>query len=106
MTYFVNQIVVDPNIEKVFHNASYDLRFLGKEQAKNVTCTYKIAQRITKAVLQVTDLKLKTLAAQLCNFSNINQEEQGSDWGRRPLTKKQLQYAKMDPVYLAQVEWH
>ena len=103
VSYFVDQIMVNPQIEKVFHNASYDLRFLGKEQAQNVTCTYKIAQKITKLVLQVPDLKLKTLAANLCNFSNIDKEEQGSNWGRRPLTAKQLQYAKMDPVYLAHV---
>ena len=103
VTYFISQIMVNQKNEKVFHNASYDLKFLGKEQAKNVTCTYRLGQKITKAVLQVTDLKLKTLAAQLCKFFNIDKEKQGSDWGRRPLTQKQLEYAKMDPVYLAQV---
>ena len=106
VTYFVNQIMVNPKIEKIFHNASYDLRFLGKEQAQNVTCTLKIAKKIPKAILQVPNLKLKTLAAELCHFSNIDKEEQGSDWGRRPLSEKQLQYAKMDTVYLAQVHRH
>lgn len=106
VAYFVNKIMLNPKIEKVFHNASYDLKFLGNEQAQNITCTYKLAQKITKKVLKTTDLKLKTLAAQLCNFSNIDKEEQGSDWGRRPLTEKQLKYAKMDPVYLAQVHRH
>jgi S-DNA-T family DNA segregation ATPase FtsK/SpoIIIE len=100
---FINQIMANPNITKIFHNASYDLRFLGREQAKNVICTYKLAQKISKDVLQVTDLKLKTLAAQLCNFNNIDKEEQGSDWGKRSLTPKQLHYATMDVVYLAQV---
>lgn len=106
VTYFVNQIMANPRIEKVFHNASYDLRFLGKEQAQNVTCTLKIANKIPKASLQVPNLKLKTLAIELCNFSNVDKEEQGSNWGRRPLTEKQLQYAKMDTVYLAQVHRH
>ncbi len=61
VAYFINQIMVNPNITKIFHNANYDLRFLGREQAKNVICTYKLAQKISKDVLQVTDLKLKTL---------------------------------------------
>ena len=101
--YFIDQIMVNPQIEKVFHNASYDLKFLGKERAKNVTCTYKIARKIGRDRLQVPNLKLKTLAEKLCHFSNVDTEEQASDWGRRPLTPKQLQYAKMDVVYLAQV---
>jgi ribonuclease D len=36
VAYFVDQIMADPKIEKVFHNANYDVKFLGKEQAQNV----------------------------------------------------------------------
>ncbi len=101
--YFINQIMVNSQIEKVFHNAGFDLKYLGKELAENVTCTFKIARKITKEVLQTTNLKLKTLAAELCHFSNVDAEEGSSDWGKRPLSQKQLKYAAMDTVYLAAV---
>ncbi|MDM3854339.1 MAG: DNA translocase FtsK [Aphanizomenon gracile PMC649.10] len=103
--YFINQIMVNPQIEKVFHNAGFDLKYLGKELAQNVTCTLKIARKITKEVLQTTNLKLKTLAAELCQFSHVDADEGGSDWGKRPLTQKQLNYAAMDTVYLAAVHY-
>ena len=103
--YFINQIMVNSQIEKVFHNASFDLKYLGKELAQNVTCTLKIARKITKEVLQTTNLKLKTLAAELCQFSHVDAEEGTSDWGKRPLTQKQLNYAAMDTVYLATVHY-
>ncbi|MDF5713045.1 MAG: DNA translocase FtsK [Rhizonema sp. NSF051] len=101
--YFINQIMVKPQIEKVFHNASFDLKYLGGQLAQNVTCTLKIARKIRREVLQVSNLQLKTLATELCHFSNVDKEEQGSDWGQRPLTQKQLYYAAMDTVYLAAV---
>ncbi|WP_017317341.1 DNA translocase FtsK [Mastigocladopsis repens] len=100
---FINQIMVNPNIEKVFHNASFDLKYLGGQLAQNVTCTLKLARKITRKVLPVSNLQLKTLAAELCHFSNVNKEEQGSDWGQRPLSQNQLQYAAMDTIYLAAV---
>ncbi|OKH55978.1 cell division protein FtsK [Calothrix sp. HK-06] len=102
-SYFIQQIMVNPQIEKVFHNATFDLKYLGGKSAHNVTCTLKIAQKITKNVLGTSNLQLKTLALELCKFSDVDKEEQGSDWGRRPLTPKQLQYAAMDTVYLAAV---
>ena len=101
---FINQIMVNPAIEKVFHNASFDLKYLGgKKKTKNITCTYKISKKISKNVLGTSNLKLKTLAAELCGFTDVDTEEQASDWGRRSLTEKQLNYAKMDVVYLAAV---
>ncbi len=103
VTEFIAKIMLNPKIEKVFHNASYDLRYLGKSDAQNVTCTYKMAMKIGCDRLGVPNLKLKTLAAYLGKFSNPDTEEQGSDWGQRPLTAKQLEYAKMDTVYLARV---
>ena len=107
VAYFVNQIMANPEIEKVFHNANFDLKFLGKEQAQNVTCTFKMVNKLTRKHrsdrLNVSNRQLKTLAVELCNFSEVDKEEGKSDWGQRPLTEKQLQYAKMDTVYLAQV---
>lgn len=100
---FVDSIMVNSNIEKVFHNAKYDLKFIGKEQAQNVTCTLEMSRKIPYYLLPVANFKLKTLALHLGNFSKIDKQEQSSDWGQRPLTQKQLDYAKMDLIYLVQV---
>ncbi|WP_159786590.1 DNA translocase FtsK [Sodalinema gerasimenkoae] len=103
---FIERIIANPEIEKIFHNANYDLRFLGKPTAQQITCTLKLARTLGKEQLGVSNLKLKTLAAELCQFSNIDSESQGSDWGQRPLKQRQLYYAKLDVVYLAQVHRH
>ncbi|HAJ61665.1 MAG TPA: ribonuclease D [Cyanobacteria bacterium UBA8543] len=101
--YFVEKIIVNPTIAKVFHNANYDLKFLGKTKANNITCTLEIAQKIPYYLLRLPNLQLKTLAEQLCYFPPIDKTEQVSNWGVRPLTTSQLFYARMDPVYVAQV---
>ncbi|WP_414623178.1 DNA translocase FtsK [Calothrix sp. CCY 0018] len=101
--YFINQIMVNPQIEKVFHNASFDLRYLGGKSIPNVTCTLKISRKITRYKLKTSNLKLKILATELCNFTDVDAESGASDWGKRPLAEKQLHYAAMDTVYLAAV---
>ncbi|MBD2345329.1 DNA translocase FtsK [Anabaena subtropica] len=102
-TDFINQIMLNSSIIKVFHNASFDIKYLGGQLAKNVICTLQIARKITRQRLQTSNLKLKTLAVELCHFSNVDIAEQSSDWGKRPLSQKQLEYAAMDTVYLAAV---
>jgi S-DNA-T family DNA segregation ATPase FtsK/SpoIIIE len=101
--YFIQEIMSNSQIEKVFHNASYDLRFLNKTLSRHVTCTLKIAKTIPLERLGTSNRKLKTLATELCGFTDVDAEEQASDWGKRPLTLKQLNYAKMDTVYLARL---
>jgi ribonuclease D len=100
---FTEKIMLNPAIEKVFHNASYDLNFLGKRKAQNVTCTLEMVKKIPYYLVPLPNRKLKTLAEQLCHFPLIDKTEQTGDWGQRPLTEKQLHYAKMDPVYVAHV---
>lgn len=99
----IEKIMLNPAIEKVFHNAKYDLKFLGKRKAKNVTCTLERVKKIPYYLVPLPNLKLKTLVEQLCNFPPVDKTEQGGDWGQRPLKENQLHYAKMDPVYVAQV---
>jgi ribonuclease D len=101
--YFSDRIVANAGIEKVFHNANYDLKLLGKTKAKSITCTLELAKKLPYYLLQVSNLQLKTIAEQLCYFPPIDRAEQVSNWGVRPLTESQLFYAKMDPVYVAQV---
>lgn len=103
---FIQSIMVNPEIEKVFHNSGYDLKFLGRQVACNVTCTLKLANKIPLPILGTGDRKLKTLAIKVCQLSSIDTESQISDWGKRPLSPQQLEYAKMDAVYLAQVHRH
>jgi len=100
---FIKKIMLNPAIEKVFHNANYDLKYLGKTKAKNITCTLEMAKKIPHYMLPLPNLSLKTLAEALCNIPEVDKSQQISDWGQRPLTDTQLNYAKMDPVYLAMV---
>lgn len=99
---FITAIIANPQIEKVFHNASYDLRFLDKTRAQNITCTLKIAKAIPKSRLPVKNHQLKTLASHLCNLS-LDKTEQGGDWGQRPLTAAQKNYAALDAIVLPQI---
>jgi DNA segregation ATPase FtsK/SpoIIIE, S-DNA-T family len=98
---FIQEIMVNPAIEKVFHNASFDLRYLGQTQTQNITCTLKLARKIGKVRLNTSNLQLKTLATELCQFTDVDASEQSSDWGRRRLSATQLHYAAMDVAYLA-----
>jgi DNA segregation ATPase FtsK/SpoIIIE, S-DNA-T family len=101
--YFINQIMINLNIEKVFHNASFDVKYLGGSLATNITCTLKLARKITRERLKVSNLKLKNLASELCHFVNVDDESGSSNWRKRPLSDEQLKYAAMDTVYLAAV---
>lgn len=100
---FIDQIMVNPEIEKVFHNAKYDRQFLGKRKGKNLTCTLEMVKQIPYYLVPLPNYKLKTLAEILCHFPPIDKTEQTSDWGLRPLRQYQIEYARMDPVYTAQV---
>ncbi|MBW4631923.1 MAG: ribonuclease D [Iphinoe sp. HA4291-MV1] len=100
---FIDKIMVNPQIEKVFHNANFDVKYLGNKKAKNITCTLEMAKKIPYYALPLPNYQLKTLATELCHFKNIDKQEQSSDWGRRPLTEEQIEYAYLDCIYLAQV---
>ncbi len=100
---FIEKIMINSSIEKVFHNAKFDLRFLGKKKAESVTCTLEMAKQIPYYILPLPNYKLKTLATSLCHFQDIDKQQQTSDWGIRPLTEEQIEYAYLDCIILAQV---
>eukprot|EP01080_Neovahlkampfia_damariscottae_P005214 gene5214-8826_t len=97
---FIDEIMADEKIEKVFHNKSFDLRYLGKEKAKNVKCTLIIAKSIPYHILPVENHKLGTLVEFFDVEKKVSKVEQASDWAIRPLSENQQKYAILDPVYL------
>ncbi len=100
---FIEKIMINPTIEKVFHNASYDIKLLGNKKAKNITCTLELAKKVPYYLLPLPNYQLKTIATALCSFNNVDKQEQTSDWGKRPLTEEQIEYAYLDCIYLAQI---
>lgn len=100
---FITTIMANKAIQKVFHNAAFDRRYLGKTQAKNVVCTLTMAKAIPLPWLPVPNHQLKTLTEHFAIAPTVDKTEQGSDWGQRPLDRQQLQYASLDVLYLAQV---
>jgi len=96
---FIEEIMKNEKIEKVFHNASFDLRYLGGHDAKNVSCTLKKARAIPKDLLKSENLKLSGLIHHFYESITPEKGEQSSDWGKRPLTEGQVKYAYLDPVY-------
>ncbi|MEC4803026.1 MAG: ribonuclease D [Jaaginema sp. PMC 1079.18] len=100
---FIEKIMVNPDIEKVFHSASYDIRLLGNKKVQNVTCTLELVKQIPYYLVPLDNYQLATLATELCHFPPVDKSLQGSDWGERPLSDRHLHYAKMDTVYVAQV---
>ena len=101
--HFISEIMANEAIAKVFHNAAFDRKYLGKTKAKNIICTLELAKKIPYYLAPKPDNSLKSLAEHLCHFPKVDKELQGSEWGDRPLSDAQLEYAKLDPVYTAQV---
>lgn len=91
-------------VQKVFHHAPFDLRFMTYQwrcQVTNVACT-KIASKILDPHLEPSDHSLRPVLARHLGV-DISKAEQRSDWLRRDLTDAQVQYAATDVAYLAEL---
>ncbi|MBS1786181.1 MAG: ribonuclease D [Acidobacteria bacterium] len=81
------------SMPKVIHNASYDAVRLAKHFGINTSPIFD-----TMLAARRNGEKKCSLKAQVGNHLGylIDKAEQRSDWGRRPLTKEQLEYAALD----------
>jgi ribonuclease D len=92
------ELLADPAIELVFHDADYDLRLLGYEfgfRAVNLFDTRIAAQFLNEPGIG--------LAAMLEKYVGVRPDKrfQRADWSVRPLTQPMLEYAAMDTSHLA-----
>lgn len=90
-------IFADPKIRILFHAAEYDIFILKRD------CDFSFSNLFdTMLSAQLLGYPSVGLAALVEHHfdKRLPKDEQKSDWSRRPLTEKQLQYAVTDVIYL------
>lgn len=90
--------LADPEVEKVFHAAEYDLLCLRRDFGFRVRGLFD-----THAAVRALGAKECGLAALLLREFGIQLDKrlQRADWGKRPLPTEALDYARMDTHFLA-----
>jgi ribonuclease D len=93
----LGEVLTDPGIEVVFHDADYDLRLLHQEygfHASNLFDTRVAAQLLNEPGIG--------LAALLEKYAGVHLDKryQRADWSARPLSPEMLEYAASDTRHL------
>lgn len=93
-------MIADPEIEKVFHAAEYDLMLLKRQfewELQSLFDTMWAAR-----ILGYQRYGLANMLEQLYQVK-LNKRFQKSNWCKRPLLPEQLRYAQLDTHYLLQL---
>ena len=93
----VGALLTDPQVEKVFHDADYDLRVLDRDYGFRAVRLFD-----TRIAAQLSGEPAIGLAALLEKYAGVklDKEHQKADWSLRPLTPPMLAYAAADTQYL------
>jgi ribonuclease D len=93
----LGDLIEDPSVEIVFHDADYDLRLLQQDYGWQVRNVFD-----TRVAAQLLGIKAFGLAALLEQYFGVklDKKHQRADWSMRPLTKDMLDYAAQDTMYL------
>ncbi len=96
-------LLEDNNLMKIFHYSRFDMAVLKenlKINVKNIFCT-KVASKLTRTYS--SNHGLKDLVREILDIQ-LDKTEQSSDWSRKKLTKKQIEYAMSDVLYLSEIK--
>lgn len=93
-------IFSNPEIEKIFHAAEYDLICLKRDYGFSFSHLFDTMQ--AARVLGYPQVGLDNLLAEKFGVS-MDKRHQKADWGARPLTSAQINYARFDTHYLFQL---
>lgn len=93
----IARLLADSRVEKVFHDADYDLRVLDRDygfRAKNLFDTRVAAELLGEPSVGLAGLLHKYFGV------TLEKKLQRADWSLRPLPERMLAYAVTDTVYL------
>jgi ribonuclease D len=93
----LGDMLQDPKVEIVFHDADYDLRLLHQDYGWHVNNIFD-----TRIAAQLLGIRSFGLAALLDQFFGVklDKKHQRADWSLRPLPQGMLDYAAQDTRYL------
>jgi len=93
----LGRLLEDAHVEKIFHDADYDLRLLHQDYGWQTVNIFD-----TRVAAQLLGLKAFGLAALLERYFGVklDKKHQRADWSLRPLTPGMLDYAAQDTRYL------
>ena len=93
----VGELLADAAVEKVFHDADYDLRILDRDYGFRARRLFD-----TRIAAQLAGEPAVGLAALLAKYVGVKlaKEHQKADWSRRPLPPAMLAYAAADTQHL------
>lgn len=90
-------VLEDPSIEKIFHDADYDLRILDRDAGMGVAGLFDT--QIAAAFLGERQLGLGTVVEKYLGLK-LPKEFQRADWAERPLSAGMKEYAATDTAHL------
>ena len=96
------KLLTNPDIKKVFHFARKDtemIRWALGIHVKNIECT-KIQSRLARGYS--SQHSYKTLVQEFCGIS-ISKAKQASDFGKKNLDSKQLEYSANDVLHILKI---
>lgn len=93
----LGELLANPRVEKIFHDADYDLRILDRDYAFRARRLFD-----TRIAAQLAGEPAVGLAALLEKYVGVKlaKEHQKADWSRRPLPPAMLAYAAADTEHL------
>ncbi len=93
----LSEVLADPAIEIVFHDADYDLRLLENEYG--IRATHLFDTRIAAQLINEPGVGLAALLEKYVGV-HLDKRYQRADWSARPLTPEMLAYAADDTRHL------
>jgi len=96
----LSPLFASPKIEKIFHAAEYDLLCLRRDYGFEFAKLFDTMQ--AARILGYGFVGLDNLLAEKFGVK-IDKRHQKADWGARPLTSEQMDYARFDTHYLFQL---
>lgn len=94
------ELLADEGVEKIFHDADYDLRLLGHEFGFKASAVFDT--RIAAQFLNEPGIGLAALLEKYFGVT-LDKRFQRADWSQRPLTAAMLEYAATDTRYLPEL---